>query len=185
MCSGRVSFANSKLLPTNWSADGAEVLFSAGNSYASLKVHAVSLSGRGRVALESAGGLTIHDVRADGRWLATRDDQLWGMPVLSPGERAERDLSWLDGSNLPIVSEDGKSVVFTEQSGRAGVNYAACLRRVDGSPVVRLGDGGETEGVILVTRTGILLHCLGDGLDRSSAAPRSRSTAGTSPSRAA
>lgn len=39
---------------------------------------------------------------------------------------------------------------------------------------VRLGDKTETEGVILVTRTGILLHCLGEDMDRTEAAPRIR-----------
>jgi hypothetical protein len=40
-----------------------------------------------------------------------------------------------------VLSADGKTIVFTEQSGNLGVNYAVCLRRTDGSPVVRLGEG--------------------------------------------
>jgi Tol biopolymer transport system component len=124
-----------------WSSDGEEVLFSAGNAYSAFNVFAVTLSGRRRTALESAGGLTIHDVRPDGRWLATRDDFLQGMPVLLPGQNAERDLSWLDLSDRPVLSADGKTIVFTEQSGSLGANYAVCLRRTDGSPVVRLGEG--------------------------------------------
>jgi serine/threonine protein kinase/Tol biopolymer transport system component len=124
-----------------WSSDGQEVLFSAGNAYSSFNVLAVTLSGRRRTALESAGGLTIHDVRPDGRWLATRDDFLQGMPVLLPGQNAERDLSWLDLSDRPVLSADGKTIAFTEQSGSLGANYAVCLRRTDGSPVVRLGEG--------------------------------------------
>jgi Tol biopolymer transport system component len=128
-----------------WSSDGQEVLFSAGNAYSAFKVFAVTLSGRRRTALESAGGLTIHDVRPDGRWLATRDDFLQGMPVLLPGQTAERDLSWLDLSDRPVLSSDGKTIVFTEQSGSLGVNYAVCLRRTDGSPVVRLGEGTPTD----------------------------------------
>jgi predicted GNAT family acetyltransferase len=39
---------------------------------------------------------------------------------------------------------------------------------------VRLGNQSATEGVLLVTRTGILLHCLDDKLDRAPAAPRIR-----------
>ena len=97
-----------------WSSDGQEVLFSAGNAYNAFKVLAVTLSGRRRTALESAGGLTIHDVRPDGRWLATRDDFLQGMPVLLPGQTAERDLSWLDLSDRPVLSADGKTILFAE-----------------------------------------------------------------------
>jgi eukaryotic-like serine/threonine-protein kinase len=124
-----------------WSSDGQEVLFSAGKAYSDFRVLAVTLSGRRRTALESAGGLTIHDVRPDGRWLATRDDSLQGMPVLLPGQTAERDVSWLDLSDRPVLSADGKTILFTEESGSLGVNYAVCLRRTDGSPVVRLGEG--------------------------------------------
>jgi Tol biopolymer transport system component len=87
----------------------------------------------------------IHDVRPDGRWLATRDDMVRGMPVLLPGQAAERDLSWLDLSDRPILSADGKTVLFVEYSGNLGANYAVCLRRTDGSAVVRLGEGTPTD----------------------------------------
>ena len=124
-----------------WSSDGSEVLFSAGKSYSDFGVLAVTLSGRRRTALESAGGLTIRDVRPDGRWLATRDDSLQAMPVLLAGQTAERDLSWLDLSDHPVLSADGKTILFTEESGSLSHNYVLCLRRTDGSPVVRLGEG--------------------------------------------
>jgi dipeptidyl aminopeptidase/acylaminoacyl peptidase len=128
-----------------WSSDGQEVLFSAANGYSAFNVLAVTLAGRRRTAIESAGGLTIHDVRPDGRWLATRDDFLQGMPVLLAGQTTERDLSWLDLSDRPVLSADGKTILFGESSGNLGVNYAVCLRRTDGSPVARLGEGTPTD----------------------------------------
>ena len=128
-----------------WSQAGDEVMFSAGNAYNNFRVYAVSLSGRRRVALESAGGLTIHDVRGDGRWLATRDDFFREMPVLAPGQARERDLSWLDLSDPAALTPDGKSLLFMEESGSVGVNYAVCLRQTDGSPVVRLGEGAALD----------------------------------------
>jgi Tol biopolymer transport system component len=128
-----------------WSSDGQEVLFSAGKASIAFTVFAVTLSGRRRIALESAGGLTIHDVRPDGRWLATRDDELRGMPVLLPGKTVERDLAWLDGSDRPVLSADGKTILFGEYGGNLGTNYAVCLRRTDGSPVIRLGEGTPTD----------------------------------------
>ncbi len=63
------------------------------------------------------------------------------MPVFLAGQSAERDLSWLDFSFSPILSADGKTVIFDEESGSVGVNYAVCLRHTDGSPVVKLGEG--------------------------------------------
>jgi Tol biopolymer transport system component len=124
-----------------WSPSGDEVMFSAGNAYNNFRVYAVDLSGRRRVALESAGGLTIHDTRGDGRWLTTRDDFFREMPVLAPGAARERDLSWLDLSDPVALSRDGRTLLFMEESGSVGVNYAVCLRQTDGSPVVRLGEG--------------------------------------------
>lgn len=109
-------------------------MFSAGNAWNNFKVYAVTLDGRLRIALESAGGLTIQDVAADGRWLATRDDFFRDMPVLAPGETVERDLSWLDLSAAKALSSDGKVLLFSEESGSVGANYAVALRGMDGSP---------------------------------------------------
>jgi eukaryotic-like serine/threonine-protein kinase len=128
-----------------WSTAGDEVMFSAGTAYNNFKVYAVGLSGQRRIALESAGGLTIHDVRSDGRWLATRDDFFREMQVLGPGQPRERDLSWLDLSDPAAFTADGKSLLFTEESGSVGVNYAVGLRQTDGSPVVRLGEGAAND----------------------------------------
>jgi serine/threonine protein kinase/Tol biopolymer transport system component len=124
-----------------WSPDGREVLFSAGTAYNNFKVYAVDLRGRRRDVLESAGGVTIQDVGRDGHWLVTRDDFLRHMPVLAPGNTTERDLSWLDLSDPVALTPDGTMLLFSEESGSVGLNYAVCLRRTDGSPVVRLGEG--------------------------------------------
>ncbi len=128
-----------------WSPAADEVMFSAGNAYNNFRVYAVSLAGKRRVALESAGGLTIHDIRADGRWLTTRDDFFREMQVLAPGQARERDLSWLDLSDPAALTPDGKTLLFMEESGSVGVNYAVCLRQTDGSPVVRLGEGAALD----------------------------------------
>jgi Tol biopolymer transport system component len=128
-----------------WSPDGSEVLFSAGNAYNDFKVYAVTLDGRRRIAAESAGGLTILDVAPDGRWIASRDDFFRDMPVQAPGETTEKDLSWLDLSAARALSPDGKTLLFTEESGSLGVNYAVCFRGTDGSPVVRLGEGAAED----------------------------------------
>jgi dipeptidyl aminopeptidase/acylaminoacyl peptidase len=124
-----------------WTPDGTEVLFSAGSSYNAFVIHAVTLSGKRREALESAGGLTIQDVSRDGRWLVTRDDirdDMWGM---APGAKSEQNLSFLDLSDPRDLTADGRTLLFTEQSGVFGTNYAVCIRKMDGSPPVRLGEG--------------------------------------------
>ena len=124
-----------------WSPDGKEVLFSGGPGFSSFEVHAVTMDGKRRVALPNAGGLTLFDVSREGRWLGSRENVKYRLMVMAPGARTERDLSWLDGSYGVALSPDGKTLLFSEFSGAFGDNYAVCLRKTDGSPVVRLGEG--------------------------------------------
>jgi len=125
----------------SWSRTGDEILFTASTAGAGQTLYGVDLSGRRRVALSSAGGLTMHDVSRSGRWLVTRDDLRGEISVLAPGASAERDLSWLDNSVRPFLSRDGSMLLFGDESASAGPDYAVCLRRTDGGPVVRLGEG--------------------------------------------
>ncbi|MGZ5423574.1 MAG: hypothetical protein ACXWH4_03395, partial [Candidatus Aminicenantales bacterium] len=124
-----------------WSQTGEEVLFTASTLGQAQTLYGVDLSGNRRVALSSAGGLTMHDVSHTGRWLVTRDDLRAGISVLAPGASAECDLSWLDGSVWPFLSRDGRMLLFKDESSAAGQNYEVCLRRTDGGPVLRLGEG--------------------------------------------
>ncbi len=124
-----------------WTPDGKEVLFSSGNSYSAFVVYAVTLAGKRREALESAGGMTIQDVSRDGRWLVTRDDIRRDMLGRAPGAKVEQNLSFLDFSDPADLSSDGRTLLFSEESGVFGANYAVFIRKMDGSPPVRLGEG--------------------------------------------
>jgi Tol biopolymer transport system component len=126
-----------------WSPAGDEVLFTAGSTggYGSYVAYGVDLAGHTRVAVSSAGGVGLHDVLPNGRWLVTRDERVIGIRGRAPGARVERDLSFLDGSWDPILSADGRTVLFTEVSAPVGGNYSFYMRGTDGSPVVRLGEG--------------------------------------------
>ena len=129
-----------------WSSNGDEVFYSAqtfGSNSGS--VYAVTLSGKRRVALTSAGGLTIQDVGRDGRWLVTRDDLRLSILFGEPGGKAERDLTWLGNSAYPVLSSDGRKLLLTDVTETGGPNYAACLRGTDGSPIVRLGEGSGAD----------------------------------------
>jgi eukaryotic-like serine/threonine-protein kinase len=124
-----------------WSPDGRTVLFGGSLSGYALDVRAVTLGGRVRTVLPAEGSLTMQDVSRGGRWLVTHDDQQDRIFARPPGAAADRDLSWLNASQQPILSADGRLVAFTDAGPSAGNNYAAMLRQTDGSPVVRLGEG--------------------------------------------
>ncbi len=124
-----------------WSPQRNEVWFSAvekGSSNRSL--WAVNLSGRQRKVLTVPGGLTMQDIAPDGRILATIDMERLAMEW-SGKEKQVRDLSWFDWSIAKDISSDGQSVLFEEGAEPAGLNNAVAIRKVDGSPPIRLGDG--------------------------------------------
>jgi Tol biopolymer transport system component len=124
-----------------WSPRGDEVWFTATKAGGARALHAVDLSGRERLLARVTGTLTFQDVASDGRVLLTHDTTRLGILALAPGEQKERDLSWLDWSLVRDLSADGKTVIFDESGEGAGATYAVCLRKTDGSPAVRLGEG--------------------------------------------
>jgi Tol biopolymer transport system component len=124
-----------------WSADGREILFSAGAGVSDLSILAVPPGGAVRKVLESSSSLFIRDVSRDGKLLGIGQEARVGLFALAPGETSERDLSWLDWSFSWALSADGRWLLFSEESPLLGPSYSTCLRRTDGSPPVRLGDG--------------------------------------------
>jgi Tol biopolymer transport system component len=125
-----------------WSPSGEEIWFTgapAGGTTSSL--YAVSLTGRERLLARLPEGFRIHDVSRSGRVLMTLDNTRVGIVGRVEGESRDRDLSWLNWSNARDISRDGKTLLFDEEAFAAGPNYATCIRGMDGSPVVRLGEG--------------------------------------------
>jgi len=158
----------------SWSQTGDEVLFTASIEGFAYTLYGVDLSGHRRVALRSAGGLTMHDVSRTGRWLVTRDDLRFEISVLAPDASAERDLSWLYASIAPFLSWDGSMLLFDDMSAAAGPNYGVCLRKTDGGPVVRLGEGtsyglspdGKWALAVIDTPPQLVIHPTGPGETR-------------------
>src|SRR5262249_54328922 len=132
----------------------------------------VTLSGKSRLVLPAAGSVVILDATLEGRWLVARQNLETAVVAKDPVTGRERDLSWLDYSSAPSVSEDGKIITFTEYSSATGSNYAVCLRKTDGSPVVMLGEGGSgipspdgkwVAGIVPTTPPKLVLYPTGAG----------------------
>ena len=125
-----------------WAPNGKEVWFSAVPAGSARSIYAVDLEGRERLIYRSPGGLTVHDISKNGLVLLTADKARVSIFGLAPGETHERSLSWFDWSLLTDMSADGKTIVFSETGEAVGANYSIFIRKTDGSPAVRLGDGG-------------------------------------------
>jgi eukaryotic-like serine/threonine-protein kinase len=136
-----------KTLSTGWLSaqglawSGDEVWFTATATGGARALFAVTLDGALRPVVRVAGGLVIQDVFPDGRVLLTRDSSRIGMAALDSGETRERDLSWLDWSLARALGRDGRTVLFDETGEGGGPHHGVYVRKMDGSPAVRLGDG--------------------------------------------
>ncbi len=126
-----------------WSRSGEEVWFTAVQGGASRAVWAVNLAGRQRKILGVPGGFTLQDIAPDGRILVTAGSERLAMDWTGKGKESagSRELSWYDWTIAKDISPDGQWVLFEESSEPAGTNYTVAIRKIDGSPPIRLGDG--------------------------------------------
>ena len=106
-----------------------------------LTVSDVTLDGKVTFGTPGVGNATIDDISSDGRALIVRDDYFKRIWWVRAGDSTKKDLSWLDTSFFPELSADGTMLIFGDGSSAAGSNYSTMLRRTDGSPAVRLGEG--------------------------------------------
>ena len=125
----------------SWSPKGDEVWVTATLIGIDRSVFAVSLDGKERLVTRVPADLTLQDVMPDGRVLLARDSWRRGLIVHRADDPIEHDFTWLDWSYPVTLSEDGRTLLFREEGEAGGPSYAVYLRKTDGSPAVRLGDG--------------------------------------------
>jgi Tol biopolymer transport system component/predicted Ser/Thr protein kinase len=127
-----------------WSPNGREIWFGAIRNASARGLYAVTLSGHVRELVHAPGMLSLLSVSRNGRVLAARDTWRRELVGLVPGEAKPVDLEWFDYSFPADLSADGKELLFDEEGQAGGANYAVYMRGTDGSPAVRLGEGGAT-----------------------------------------
>jgi hypothetical protein len=124
-----------------WTPAGDEVWYTAAESGANFELRAVSRrGGPSRVVLRMPGRIILQDISREGRVLVAHDTLRDSLMVRTADSDRERDLAWLDCSNVRDFSPDSTRVFFTEGCEGAQTE-GAYLRKIDGSPAVRLGDG--------------------------------------------
>ena len=101
----------------------------------------VTIAGQQLLVRRESGSITLHDLSRSGHMLVTRDSfrgEVFGR--IYPDNK-ERELGWLSNSFASDLSADGGSILLSVQEEASGVGYEVYLRKTDGSPAVRLGEG--------------------------------------------
>jgi Tol biopolymer transport system component len=125
----------------DWTPAGDEVWYTASESGTNFELRAVSRrGGQSRLVLRVPGRLTLQDISRHGRVLVTRDAMHPSVMVWRANSDRERDVAWLDQSDIRDLSPDGTWALLTE-AGAGSRTEGAYLRKTDGSPAVRIGDG--------------------------------------------
>jgi Tol biopolymer transport system component len=160
-----------------WSPAGDEIWFTAATYGAATSLYASDLQGRLRVVLRSGNRMTVHDVDRDGRMLLTEGKYRLRISTLDSARPPERDLSWLDGSVLADLSADGTTLLINEQAAGGGTPlYAVYVRKIDGTPAIRIGDGSSpalsprndwVAAILFGPRPGVALLPTGAGQPRT------------------
>jgi hypothetical protein len=124
-----------------WRPGGREIWFTATRKGGARALHAVTLEGQERPVLAVPGAATVQDFGVGGVLLLTHENARLGILARPGADEEERDLSWLDWSLVRSMSKDGRKILFDETGEGGGEEAAVYLRRTDGSPAVRLGEG--------------------------------------------
>jgi eukaryotic-like serine/threonine-protein kinase len=120
-----------------WSPDGRELWGSAIQE----GLCAMSRPGDQKVFARFPGGVWLLDVSMTGRVLIAQLNVRREIVGLAPGETVERNLSWFDWSVPDDLSSDGRTVLFDEANRGLKDGYEVYLRRTDGAPAIKIGEG--------------------------------------------
>jgi Tol biopolymer transport system component len=159
-----------------WSSDGKEIWFTAIEKGYDRDLMAVNMAGRVRPLLVFPGALRLHDVASDGRTLVSLDTERVALAYGSRGSKAVTDLSWHNWNIAKDISSDGEWVLFEDASEAGGSHYSVAIRKIDGTPPVRLGDGSagglSPDGkwaisILLGSRDRVMLLPIGAGEPRT------------------
>jgi eukaryotic-like serine/threonine-protein kinase len=124
-----------------WSIDGREIWYGASGSHSPRRaVLAVTPGGTRRTIAHVPGDVAVCDIADDGRLLFSHETVGAAQVVASPGT-AERDVSVLGFGMWGALSDDGRTLAFSEEGPVGGGGYLVFVRRLDGSPAIEIGEG--------------------------------------------
>jgi DNA-binding winged helix-turn-helix (wHTH) protein/Tol biopolymer transport system component len=126
-----------------WDPTGDAIWFSGRETGSSgpRALFKVTTAGEQHLVRRESGNVTLHDVSQGGHLALTRDTLRGEVFGRIDSENKEREFGWLDNSLATDLSHDGSTIVLSVQGEASGTGYAVYIRKTDGSPAVRLGDG--------------------------------------------
>ena len=129
-----------------WSRDGSEIVIGALHPEDShYNLQAIALDGETRAIFAGLGDAWPYDVNAAGQLLVTEGNYQVLIGGRGPGGKEDLNLSWFETSGYPVISADGRWLLFSSVNPSAGPIYDLCWRKTDGSPVVRIGSGAARD----------------------------------------
>jgi Tol biopolymer transport system component len=125
-----------------WAPDGTELWFTEVSAATSNDLRAVAMGGRVRTVAKLPIAFHLYDIARDGTVLGGRSALRGSVIEVASGSDRERDHSWLDMSEAGDATPDGTNLLITEYGDGGGTGrWSVFLRKSDGSPAVRLGEG--------------------------------------------
>jgi dipeptidyl aminopeptidase/acylaminoacyl peptidase len=124
-----------------WAPTGDEVWFTGSETGMRLQMFRVRTGSTPQLLAPMPASVALEDVLPSGRILVQAATAKSRMLVKTPADKEERDFGWLDWGILRDMSADGSMVLFDEEGEGGGPTYSVFVRRTDGSPATRLGEG--------------------------------------------
>ena len=153
-----------------WSADGHELWFVSRTEAGEGSVlRAIDARARVRDIHVFDGWVGLKDVGSNGDLLLSRVLFQKGMVVIDRDGKAQ-DQTWLNRSAIADISEDARTIVFTE---RVRESPFVCVRRRDAADAIRLGEGEakalspDGDWVLGISKETFVLYPLGPGKSRT------------------
>ena len=125
-----------------WNRGGREIWITVDQPGGATDLEAFDLSGGRRLVSRVAGSMSLMDVSRAGDLIVGLVRRQSSVIFHAPGAARESDLAWHEDSQAVDISPDGRTLLLSEgRPSSGGPGDVFYLRKIDGSPAIRLGEG--------------------------------------------